>query len=168
MFLIINKNTSLWKKNLLLVLASIFSLLIYSCQNDNNVIPEPQKNNTESNKINEKEAREEAIKLYEVLFSNKLRATSKPKVKAVDKLGSSTRSTKISSEKEVGIYVVNFEDDKGFMLLSDDKRAEPLIAFSNEGNFENYQDNPNIYPIISNSLSLINSINRNCPYRSEI
>ena len=41
-------------------------------------------------------------------------------------------------------YIVNYEDDKGFTLLSADRRMKPILAFSDEGVFDEKTDNPGI------------------------
>ncbi|MCF2502287.1 C10 family peptidase [Dyadobacter sp. CY107] len=41
-------------------------------------------------------------------------------------------------------YIVNYEDDKGFTLLSADRRMKPILAFSDQGTFDEKTDNPGI------------------------
>ncbi|MCF0052790.1 Spi family protease inhibitor [Dyadobacter sp. LJ53] len=41
-------------------------------------------------------------------------------------------------------YIVNYEDDKGFTLLSAYRRMKPVLAFSDNGTFDDKTDNPGI------------------------
>lgn len=160
-------------KLLKLALATALSLLFFSCKNDNNnIVNEPQSDTSiidkYSYKITTDEAKEQAIKLYTTVFASSLRSTSIPKIKSIDKIGAnSTRSTSnIDDDNEVGVYVINFDDNKGFMILSDDKRTEPIIALSSEGNFDTSKpiDNPNLYPILANAETMLrNSRDNNKP-----
>ncbi|WP_169739250.1 Spi family protease inhibitor [Dyadobacter crusticola] len=41
-------------------------------------------------------------------------------------------------------YIVEYKGDKGFTLLSADKRMKPILAFSEKGSFNKRADNPGI------------------------
>lgn len=72
-----------------------------------------------------KTAEVEFSKIYETRSSNSLRVANYeylyPKTKSED------------SEELYGFYVVNFDDNSGFALLSADRRREELYGISNEG-----------------------------------
>ena len=74
---------------------------------------------------------EEGLKDANTLFSCMEENTrSEPrKIKSVETLNQSTRSSSPESE----FYIVNYENDEGFVLLSADKRLEPVFAISEQG-----------------------------------
>lgn len=49
-----------------------------------------------------------------------------------------------SEDGAIVFYIVNYEDDKGFTLLSADRRMKPILAFSDKGAFDEKTDNPGI------------------------
>lgn len=75
---------------------------------------------------------EEGLKAADVLFSkmsgDATRSVSR-QVKSVEVINRSTRS----DSPESAFYIVNYEDNSGFALLSADKRLEPVFGISEEG-----------------------------------
>ncbi|WP_192579318.1 C10 family peptidase [Dyadobacter aurulentus] len=50
----------------------------------------------------------------------------------------------LNNDSKVMFYIVEYENDKGFTLLSADKRMKPVLAFAEKGNFDEKTDNPGI------------------------
>lgn len=74
---------------------------------------------------------EEGLKDANTLFNcmEENTRTEPRKIKSVETLNQSTRSSSPESE----FYIVNYENDEGFVLLSADKRLEPVFAISEQG-----------------------------------
>lgn len=81
---------------------------------------------------------EEALKslepIYESISATRSESESMPSVRSVEYLmGDIVRTRTTDEVVNPMFYVVNFENDKGFAILSSDKRALPVYAFSDEG-----------------------------------
>ena len=63
--------------------------------------------------------------------------SSKPLTKSEGYTLSSIRDT----NGEVAMYVINFADDAGFVVVSATKKYEPILAFSDKGNFNVNDEN---------------------------
>lgn len=112
-------------KNLVFAAASL--LMLASCAQESFDTP-VQGGNTSSTNYR---SLEEGLKDADVLFQkmgNGSRSQSR-KVKSVETINQSTRS----ASPESAFYIVNYENNEGFALLSADKRLEPVFAISEEG-----------------------------------
>ncbi len=92
-----------------------------------------------STELSDEEAIKQAQSLYSIIGAKDgFRSASLPRVKNVlrSKNSEKLRSSEGDASSEAGLVVVNFENDKGFVLLSDDKLSEPLLGFSDKGNLE--------------------------------
>ncbi len=124
----------------------------FSCSQSNDPVVEPvQKSDaflsTEfSTELSDAEAIKQAESIYGIIANKDgFRASSPPRVKDVlrSKASDSFRSSDGDSTSKAGLVVVNFEDNKGFVLLSDNKLAEPLLGFSDKGYLDlNNPQNP--------------------------
>ena len=75
------------------------------------------------------EAIENADRILASAFGSKTRSSRN--VKSVEFFGQNTRSSENAGS--YGYYIVNYENDGGFALLSADRRLLPVYAFSDEG-----------------------------------
>ncbi len=128
---------------------------VVSCQGTNQLEPpsNPQKaflSTEHSQELSDQEAIKQAQSLYAIMAGTTegLRAVSTPKVKNVLRTKSfgneNFRSSDLNTTSKAELVVVNFENDKGFVLLSSDKMSEPLLGFSNKGSLDPNQNlNPN-------------------------
>lgn len=82
-----------------------------------------------------------------VLGRMKTRSTSELKVKSCDLyVHRLTTKTRAGSKDEARFYIVNFDHNCGFAIISADKRTRPVYAFSAEGNIllQNIEKNPGL------------------------
>lgn len=70
---------------------------------------------------------------YRSKYGNKLSKTQ-PEICSVDSLE--------DIDSVAAMYVINFCDDAGWIIISADYRHEPVMAFNNDGNFEHSDDIP--------------------------
>lgn len=105
--------------------------------------------------LTEEEAEAQASNLYAAFFADGLRSGVPPRVKNV-RLLDPFRSTQDSSG---GIYVVNFENNGGYIMMAEHRHGEPILAACPQGNFDPDKalDNPNFAPILANMCSLVAS-----------
>lgn len=103
--------------------------------------------------LTEEEAGAQATNLYAAFFADELRSSHPPRVKNV-RLLDPFRSTQDSSG---GIYVVNFENNGGYIMMAEHRHGEPILAACPQGNFdpEKALDNPNFAPILANMRALV-------------
>ncbi len=108
-----------------------------------------------STELSDEEAIKQAQSLYSIIGAkDAFRSASLPRIKNVlrSKNSDKLRSSEGDASSEAGFVVVNFENDKGFVLLSDDKLSEPLLGFSDKGYLDLSQvDNPNTSFILENT-----------------
>ncbi len=126
---------------------SLFAILLgfSSCQKEMPLLEEGQDKPSEvkgtatlkANVLTDNEAIERAMQYYPLLSKNEFRASGMPKVKNVVRksLGESFRSTQ-PQDDNAGVLVVSFEDDRGFMLLSENKYGTPVLGAVARGNFD--------------------------------
>lgn len=50
----------------------------------------------------------------------------------------------LNNDSKVMFSIVEYDNDKGFTLLSADKRMKPVLAFAEKGTFDEKTDNPGI------------------------
>ena len=55
-------------------------------------------------------------------------------------------ATRSAEDTEVSFYLINYEDNEGFAMVSTDSRATPVYAYSDEGNLtpEDFETNPGL------------------------
>ena len=55
-------------------------------------------------------------------------------------------ATRSAEDTEVSFYLINYEDNEGFAMVSTDKRTTPVYAYSDEGNLiaEDFETNPGL------------------------
>lgn len=116
-------------KNVFRLLGYLFLAVIASCS-DNEQLPEPipEPGNHNSHFV----PLDDAIRKAEKTFSDFFGATRAGRtVKNVEFLNSTTRAD--GSDINGQFYIVNYENDGGFAVLSSDDRLEPVYALSDEG-----------------------------------
>ncbi len=150
------------KLNFLFVIAVGLLFLSSSCQKTNEplVVNKTTSQVVKSKTLSDDELVEQAQRFYKLFSNNEMRSTSSvPKVKSVLRNFTTDRFRSIttSAMQNSGLAVVNFEDNKGFALMSESKHTEPLLGISFNGNITNetIKENPNLEPIISNSLAYV-------------
>lgn len=88
---------------------------------------------------------EDAVKLaleYISTIETPQTRSSKRIVSKVEALG--TQSKTRSAEQDTLLYLINFEDNQGFALISADERAMPVYALSDTGTLEINEENANV------------------------
>ena len=63
-------------------------------------------------------------------------------------------ATRSAESTEVSFYLINYEDNEGFAMVSTDSRATPVYAYSDEGNLtaEDFDTNPFLEIFIEGSI----------------
>lgn len=103
--------------------ASLF--VFVSCSQESVELPIQHQTNETTYCRSLDEGLKEADMFFEKMGMN-TRSSSR-KVKSVETINQNTRS----ASPESAFYIVNYENNEGFALLSADKRVEPVLAFSN-------------------------------------
>lgn len=108
-----------WMKFILFALVGGF---ITSCTKDSIEVEQPDFRDPEgellSDYLTDMEASNQAIDLYSVLFSDELRGGAVPRVANIERV-SPLRG--LDGEASGGVIVVNFEDNKGYIVMSASK-----------------------------------------------
>lgn len=88
------------------------------------------------------------------------RAGKPRSIKNVDVLTNQNIQTRSQSseEQDTLMYLINYDNEEGYVLLSADQRTESLFAVSDEGNLNlnDTIDNPGLYIFLSNAVGLYN------------
>lgn len=139
------------------LLASLVGLLLISC-NRQEVQPLSDSNNESERSatlLTEEEASAQALSVYNVLFSESLRSLGTPEVLSVQRT-SSLRSLPATKDNE-GVYVINFKDDKGYVVISENRYNEPIITTSSNGylDISEVTKNMNLIPVLSNTDAIL-------------
>lgn len=118
---------------------------VYSCTEYNDSVNEVNKfSKLEFHRITAKQAKENALNFVEN-FANSTRAAKRPltvsEVKAISKSTGKTRSSESSINLDTLFYVVNFDDNQGFVIAASDDRETPVFAYVEEGNYEEETSN---------------------------
>ena len=85
---------------------------------------------------------------------------SQPKLKSSIAKSISEIKTQYDSEGKPTMYVVNYSNNGGFIIISATKNYQPILAFSDNGNFDtsNLQDGPKeFYSTYNSTLEQINN-----------
>lgn len=63
-------------------------------------------------------------------------------------------ATRSAEDVEVSFYLINYENNKGFAMVSTDSRATPVYAYSDEGNLnpEDFETNPGLKIFLEGSI----------------
>lgn len=72
------------------------------------------------------------------IFGSETRTASIPKVREHYVYKPSPLTRNVTDSADVAFHVINFEDEQGFAIISADKRAVPVYAYSEEGNINLY------------------------------
>lgn len=138
-------------------LAPFVGLLLISCnkQEGQPLSDFAQEIAMPADNLTEDEVTAQALSVYNVLFSESLRSAGTPEVLSVQK----TSSLRTSSEAEgnAGVFVVNFKDDRGYVVLSESKFNEPIISASERGNLDIAlaTENMNLIPVLYNTDAIL-------------
>lgn len=129
-----NQILTIMKKSFLYFAAT---MLLTSCSSDL-LIEEPisVSNKKSSTSLTLEEAIERGNKVFDEIFKNDPAVRSCNRVISnVEYITSNTVKTR-GETSDTLFYVVNFTEDKGFMMLSADSRLNPVYALSDEGTLD--------------------------------
>lgn len=154
------------KKQLLralpLLFASLIGLSLSSCSKQADPLPpEPLKDETQlTHLLTEQEAASQAQSMYSLLFRGSLRAGDLPEIQNIQK-ASSLRSSDDTQERE-GVFVVNFKNNGGYIIMSESKHNEPIIAACEKGYLDISvpTENMNLIPILANTDAILEANHR--------
>lgn len=118
-------------------------ILLASCNADDMPVPTNTKQapQNSSYKISPEEAIANAKILVNGLNSSNTRSASSLTVKSIDIISSQKNLTR-SGAPDTLLYVINFDDNEGFAVMSADRRTNPVYALSDES-FFNITDQSN-------------------------
>ena len=130
------------KKYFILLIAAIF---LAACEKDYQSVIE--KTDLETVVQNNKVSLKQAL-LYAENSINGINPTTRSaerKVKSTE-IYVAKPATRSAEDTEVSFYLINYEDNKGFAMVSTDSRATPVYAYSDEGNLTPYdlENNPGL------------------------
>ena len=125
-------------------------LLVAACAKTDPVVQTMEPSNAGGANISYKVSEEEAITILEdFLASYTSTVTTKSELSlsnrrpvGIKALRSNNLSTKSENDPDLDLgidtlmYAINFAEDKGFAILSADKRTEPILAIIEEGSFD--------------------------------
>lgn len=110
-----------------------FSLLFFSCSNSDNSLYDSSKQSlTSSLKISKEEALSIANKVLKK--PNTTRTISTNEIFSYV-LSNKKLKTRGISLPDTLAYVINYPNDEGFVMISSDRRVNPVLGFSDEGHF---------------------------------
>lgn len=129
------------KKNLLLTV--FFTFVLYSCSDYYEECGNKATQSIPSYSITPEEAKGIASDFLSAFHGKDTRSSEKITIKNVIPLHNKDLATRCADYEDeifgLGIdtimYIVNFEYEKGFMLVAADKRTEPVLALIEEGNY---------------------------------
>ncbi len=73
----------------------------------------------------------------------------------------SIKNGRVSGENDFLYYIFNVGDNNGFIIVAGDDASLPVLAYSNEGNFDLNTDNPGIIMFLENYKSQLLAIKKN-------
>lgn len=123
-----------------------FALLLFvSCSEDSlETVVDNMNKNEISYKVTPKEAQEIAQEFVDEIATNQQTRNSikeqRKEIANIDVLRNKSIKTRVGEynttlDLDTLIYVVNFSNNNGFVLVAADKRTEPIFAIVDEGNF---------------------------------
>ena len=115
-------------------------LLLFASCNENisgNIRPETKKD-TESGNPNFRNYEAALDIAQKQVFGSGTRTASAPKVREHYVYKPSPLTRNVTDSVDVAFHVINFENEQGFAIISADKRAVPVYAYSEEGNINLY------------------------------
>lgn len=117
-------------------------MTFFSCSNENNYCAEKPVLLKTSHRISTEQAQQNALEFVNRIFTTRgcPISVSVSEVKAISANKSLTRSVNDSINLDTLFYVVNFENENGFIIASSDDREIPIFAYIEEGNYEETED----------------------------
>ncbi len=121
-------------------------LLISSCNKDNQDTPplQQQNNNIANRQVSSEQAKKFANLIANNLFSAEENGAQLKSATAHDSRSISKIQAIVSETKDTVMFSVNFNNNKGFILISGDKGDSPIVALSDSGAFDTEQLNPTV------------------------
>ena len=136
-------------------LAACVGVLIFSCTRQEVQPRSDFDQETEINVLTKEEASAQALNIYKELFRGRLRGAEVPGILSVQR--TSSLRTAGESEDNAGVFVVNFDDDRGYVVLSESKFNEPIISACEKGNLDIavFTENMNLVPVLYNTDAIL-------------
>lgn len=127
--------------------AGIFSLLVLSCSDSNDlVLPDSDIGQTVNYKVSKEEAISTLNSILDITYQS-TRGEAKREISSIEFLTNKNSSlTRSVNELDTIMYAINFTNDAGYALMSTDRRSDPIYALVDNGNFsrEEQCDNPGL------------------------
>ena len=117
------------KKTKLLLLGLLVSAYFSSCSKDENFDVINLQVNSDTNFVDNREVIAIATMFQFPIDNTKISTRSISTYLEVDNI------TPIGNEEKPSYYIVNYKNNSGFSIIAGDKRANAVLAFSTEGNF---------------------------------
>lgn len=138
----------------LLTLAFSLVPVFFSCSTEEEVVSKRISSDNRSLEDVENIAR----RSYDVFFGDKTTRGSQQTVGISSVKAVRSRDTRLGASDTL-LYVVNFEDDKGFALVSASTGTDALLGISDEGNYnpESGTENENFQLFVDRSLEFVTS-----------
>ena len=114
------------------------SIVIASCSNENLFNEVNPVKNSSVHKITPEQAQQNALEFVNKVYTTRsgLKIITVSNIIPIVKNLANTRSEGDSICIDTLLYAINFEDNRGFVLASADDRTEPVIAYIEQGRFD--------------------------------
>ena len=142
---------------ILSLLISVLGLFMLSCSQQNLKAPRhfSQERDYSKSLLTVEEAATQSIEVHSALFGNGLRSKSIPQISSVERIEPLLRS----ADKSIGgVYVINFKDNQGYVVLSENKYSSvPIVCACPTGNLDPNKptENMNVIPVLMNTDALL-------------
>lgn len=130
--LILVKFINMKKVNLFFLIFSTLFVL-ESCGNIEDLNLTDQINDEESTHLSQYINQNEAQEIANIVLKHNATKAEDPLIEYVLNSGTHTRS--YEALPDTLAYIINYPDNKGFVIVSGDRRVYPVLGFSYEGNF---------------------------------
>ena len=120
------------------ILLFCMSIVIASCSNENLFNEVNPVKNSSVHKITPEQAQQNALEFVNKVYTTRsgLKIITVSNIIPIVKNLANTRSEGDSICIDTLLYAINFEDNRGFVLASADDRTEPVIAYIEQGRFD--------------------------------
>lgn len=128
------------------ILTSLFAFMlcfvINSCTNEDELTALTPKVSAVSHRLSAEQAQQNALKFVNNVLTTRGGANNitVSEVKAISAKKTLTHSSADSINLDTLYYVVNFDNNNGFVIASSDDREPPVFAFIEEGTYEESED----------------------------
>lgn len=120
--------------------------IIISCTKEEFGHEEQSTTNESIYRLSPEQAQKNALEFINSLNGTTRSKLDNDKIGSVKAISASNRFTRSSANESINLdtlfYVVNFENDNGFVIASSDKREIPVFAYVEEGTYEDIDSIP--------------------------